>query len=369
MKHLILLVTVVFLFSCTPSSQKKRVADQDTIVTKRITLLFAGDLMQHQEQIDAAVTSGGYDYQNCFSQVKGEIGKADVAIANLELTLGGRPYEGYPGFSAPDEYMHAIQEAGFDVMLTANNHSLDTGRRGLERTIRMLDSLKVPHLGTYLNSEERNRNYPLIIEKNGFRIALLNYTYATNGLKAREPNVVNYINKDEIALDIANARAKSPDVIIACMHWGTEYKSTPDKEQVELADWLLARGVDHVIGSHPHVVQPMELRYDSGTGKKHAVVYSLGNYISNMSARSTDGGVMFKLELCKDSTVRVEKCGYSLVWTFRPKHSGEKNHKIIPAAHPRDELSPMAANRLKIFVKDARTLFATYNQGIEEYIF
>lgn len=369
MKHLILLVTVVFSFSCSSPSHKKETADRDTMATKRITLLFAGDFMQHQRQIDAAATDNGYDYQDCFSQVKEEVSKADVAIGNLEVTLGGEPYGGYPGFSAPDEYMYAIQDAGFDVMTLANNHCLDKGRKGLERTIHKLDSLNIPHLGTYLNIEEREKKYPLIIEKKGFRIALLNYTYATNGLRVREPNVVNYIDKNKILRDIKRAHAKNPDVIIACMHWGTEYQSVPDSTQTELANWLFAHGVNHVIGSHPHVVQPMEMRYDHINGQQHILVYSLGNYLSDMSAMKTDGGVMFKMELCKDTTLRVEKCGYSLVWTSRPKHSGEKKYKIIPAASPRQELPSGASNRLKIFVKDSRELFATHNKGIEEYIF
>lgn len=370
MKHLILLVTAVLSFSCTSPSQKKEAHDRDEMAaTKRITLLFAGDFMQHQRQIDAAVTDNGYNYDDCFSQIKEEVSKADVAIGNLEVTLGGEPYGGYPGFSAPDEYMYAIQNAGFDVMTTANNHCLDKGRKGLERTIHILDSLKVPHLGTYLDIDDRENRYPLFIEKNGFSIALLNYTYATNGLKTKKPNVVNYIGKNLILRDIVKARAKNPDVIIACMHWGTEYQSTPDKNQVELADWLFAQGVDHVIGSHPHVVQPMEIRYDPVKKQQHILVYSLGNYISDMSALKTDGGVMFKMELSKKDTVKVENCGYSLVWTYRPKFSGEKNYKIIPAASPRDKLPVNVANRLNIFVKDSRNLFTTHNKEIKEYFF
>jgi len=369
MKHLILLVTVVFSFSCASTSPKKEAHDRDTTATKRITLLFAGDFMQHQKQIDAAATDSGYDYQYCFSEVKEEVSKADVAIGNLELTLGGEPYAGYPGFSAPDEYMHAILDAGFDVITLANNHCLDRGRSGLERTIHKLDSLKVPHVGTYLNKEERESKYPLFIQKKGFCIALLNYTYATNGLKVREPNVVNYIDKNEILRDIEKALAKNPDVIIACMHWGTEYQSVPDSTQIELANWLFAHGVNHIIGTHPHVVQPMEMYYDRINKQQHILVYSLGNYLSDMSESKTDGGAMFKMELCKDSAVWVEKCGYSLVWTFRPKHSGEKNYKIIPAASPREELPFRSSNRLKIFVKDSRQLFATHNKGIDEYIF
>lgn len=129
----------------------------------QISLLFVGDLMQHQAQIDAARQGDGYHYDDCFRHVKDEISRADVSVGNLEVTLGGKPYRGYPVFSAPDEYLYAIKDAGFDVLLTANNHCLDKRKTGLERTIRMLDSLKIPHAGTYSNPEERRKNYPLVI--------------------------------------------------------------------------------------------------------------------------------------------------------------------------------------------------------------
>ena len=173
--------------------------------------------MQHGEQIKAARTPSGYNYTNCFKHVKEEISRADIAIGNLEVTLGGKPYAGYPSFSAPDEYLHAIQEAGFDVLLTANNHCLDRQRKGLERTLLMLDSLQIPSVGTYRHAEERQKRYPLLIEKNGFRIALLAYTYDTNGLRPQAPNIVNYIDKEQIKADILKARQMKPDAIIACI--------------------------------------------------------------------------------------------------------------------------------------------------------
>lgn len=163
----------------------------------------------------------------------------------------------------------------------------------------MLDSLRIPYTGTYRNEEKRRQRYPLLIHKNGFRIALLNYTYDTNGVKPSSPNIVNYIDKKIMLQDIDTARTWQPDVIIACMHWGNEYQSLPSREQRQLADWLLEQGVTHIIGSHPHVIQPMELRTDSITGAQHAVVYSLGNFISNMSKVNTDGGLIFTLELEK----------------------------------------------------------------------
>ncbi len=174
-----------FFISCSGVAQEQVVSNSaDTIPPARITLLFAGDLMQHKPQINAARTpEGTYDYSPCFSLVKEQISKADIAIGNLEVPIGGKPYGGYPAFCAPDEYLYAIKEAGFDVLLTGNNHCLDRGKKGLERTILMLDSLQIPYAGTYKNEDERRQRYPLFIRKNGFHIAFLNYTYGTNGIK------------------------------------------------------------------------------------------------------------------------------------------------------------------------------------------
>ena len=182
MKELLVSLLLVTQFSCISKAQENDTTTQilttDSLQTDTLSLLFAGDLMQHQGQINAARTAtGGYDYSSYFEYVKDEIQSADFAIANLEVTLGGKPYKGYPAFSAPDEYLTAIHNAGFNVLITANNHSLDRGRKGLERTIQLIDSLKIPHAGTYLNAEERENKYPLLLEKKGFRIAILNYTY------------------------------------------------------------------------------------------------------------------------------------------------------------------------------------------------
>lgn len=372
MKELLLYLFIIFSFSCNGKAQETvstHAQKVDSLQTDTISLLFVGDLMQHQGQIDAARTTTGYDYSPCFEYVKDEISRADLAIGNLEVTLGGKPYKGYPAFSAPDEFLTAIHNAGFNVLITANNHSLDRGRQGLERTLCLLDSLNIPHAGTYATPEEREKRYPLLLEKNGFRIALLNYTYGTNGIPVTPPNIVNYIDTTIISKDIEASKALKPDILIACMHWGIEYKSLPDKEQKSLTDWLLRKGINHVIGSHPHVVQPIELRPDSLKNDPHLVVYSLGNFISNMSARHTDGGLMVRMELVKDSTVRLNHCEYSLVWTARPIQSGKRIHQLLPVNIPTDSIPMNARNSLKIFTDNAQTLFNKYNQGIKEYTF
>lgn len=383
---------LILLFSLSPVCTIAQQPLCPSPASTSLTLLFVGDLMQHKAQIDAAYDASGlYHYDACFAKVKQRIQEADIAIGNLEVTLGGKPYSGYPMFSAPDAFLPALSEAGFDILLTANNHCLDRGKRGLERTILQLDSMKILHAGTYLNTHDRSKRYPLLIEKKGFRIALLNYTYGTNGIPVTAPNIVNYIDKEQIIKDIQSAQSSRPDAIIACMHWGDEYKLLPNREQQELADWLITQGVSHIIGSHPHVVQPMELR--NNQMQQHVVVYSLGNFISNMSAPNTDGGAIVSLTLEKqmlntpippripphsyapsfDTTTlassfcRVAACTYSLVWTGRPNLTGNKNFMLYPvddASIP--SLSTKARNKLKIFTEATRKLFKEHNIGIEE---
>ena len=337
---------------------------------ERITLLFVGDLMQHGDQIKAARTPTGYDYSDCFKHVKEEISQADIAIGNLEVTFGGKPYTGYPAFSAPDEYLTAIKDAGFDVLLTANNHCLDRQGKGLERTIHLLDSLQLAHVGTYIHQEERNKRYPLLIEKKGFRIALLAYTYDTNGLRPTGSNIVNYIDKEEIKTDIQSARQMHPDAIIACMHWGNEYQSLPSKSEKDLAQWLISQGVNHIIGSHPHVIQPIELYSDKQTPDQHLIVYSLGNFISNMSKEKTDGGAIVKLELKKMKYFsRLSNCDYSFIWTSRPILSQKKNFEVYPASFISQPIMNEEFKAMNRFITDARSLYNKYNIGIKEYYF
>lgn len=344
--------------------------------TATITLLFAGDMMQHAGQIKAAAVAGGYDYSDCFAQVKDQIEAADLAIANLEVTLGGAPYRGYPQFCAPDEFAQAIKDAGFDILTTSNNHCCDTGSRGLGRTLTVLDSLDIPSLGTYRNAEDRAKRYPLLVEKNGFRLALLAYTYGTNGLPVPAPYVVNLIDTVQMAQDIASAKAMKPDAIIAFMHWGTEYVLRPVNSQQRQADWLLSHGVDHVIGGHPHVVQPIEMREDA-KGNSHLVVWSLGNYISNMTKDTTFGGLMVTLKLSKvqsyaeDTTVSMAnglrpEASYSLVWTSRPAVSGHKNHHVYPISVADSLLNSRERQMRDFFAKTARNLFDKYNLNINE---
>ena len=209
-----------------------------------------------------------------------------------------------------------------------------------------------------------------MIEKNGFRIVLLNYTYGTNGFKTDAPNMVNYINREQIKKDILDARRKLPDVIIACMHWGVEYCSFPERSERELAGWLIGQGVDHVIGSHPHVLQPMEIVKDSRTPARHVIVYSLGNFISNMSKEKTDGGAMVRLKLQRIFRItRLVNCEYALVWTSRPVLSKKKNFELYPATFINKSIHNEELNVMKRFLKGTENLLGKSNGGIKEYFF
>ena len=379
--------------SCHAGSNKsqKTLAEDTIIVVKpekhHLSLLFAGDLMQHGPQIKAALQQDGtYNYDECFVRIKPEIERADVAIGNFEVTLGGRPYTGYPQFRAPDEYLQACIDAGFDVLLTANNHCLDSRRTGMERTIMMMDSLGVTHLGTYVDQAARDSTYPFLLEKNGFRIALLNFTYDTNGIALEAPNVVNLIDTVEIRADIEKAKAMEPDVIIALPHWGIEYQQLPSLQQRELAQWLFNQGVDHIIGGHPHVAQPLELSTDS----LHLVAWSLGNVISNQSKPDTYGGYMVRLELTKRDTMsicysmdgqprdtihtightRLSDCGYALYWVSRPNDNNFKhNYRILPIDEPDSVLTGMEQKQRYAIRASMRRLMERHVKGIREYTF
>lgn len=301
---------------------------------KRVSLLFAGDAMQHMPQVHSARTDdGSYRYDTCFYLVKAKIAAADIAGINFETTLGRKPYSGYPLFSSPDAFALALNDAGFNIFFQANNHALDRGRKGLERTIDILDSIGIKHTGTFKSEETRRLYYPLMIIKNGIRIAFLNYVYDTNGLAVKPPNIVNLIDSNLIKRDLRHTQLYNPDIIIAQMHWGEEYHTTPSPQQKSMAALLLRHGVRIVIGHHPHVIQPLKVKKEHGVIQS-AVYYSLGNFISNQQRVHTDGGMLAEIVISKSddsSPVIIESCDYSFVWVRKKYSKGKINYQLIPS--------------------------------------
>lgn len=327
--------------------------------TQKVEIVFAGDAMQHKAQLEAAHdrSDGSYNYHECFIDIEPYITASDYAVVNLETPVGVRPYTGYPCFSAPESYVDALAFAGFDMMLTANNHTLDKRDRGLLKTLDILDARRLDHLGTYRNKEEHDSLSPMIVPIKGFKVAFLNYTYGTNGIEIQGKPIVNYIDREKIRKEINTAREKGAEIVIVCLHWGNEYELLPTKSQVSLAEFLSEQGVDAVIGSHPHVIQPMEMRTNAN-GRQMLLVYSLGNFISNMKTRDTRGGAMVKMTLSRDSIgkAQVESASYRLVFTL-PGNS-KTNYKVVPVEHMNH---PDWKGHTKAFERSAENIFRKHN--------
>lgn len=384
MNRIFFLLLLTIVVSCidadnsrkeTPSLTEEKlsiiVEEKDSI--HRMKLTFVGDIMGHDNQIYAAVgdesklkstNMDDFNYETCFRYVKPIFEEADLMVGNLELTLNkkGR-YTGYPMFRSPDALASYLKAAGFDLLTTCNNHSNDNFTAGIRHTIDVLDSLEIMHTGTFKNQEERDSLYPLIVEKEVdgtmFRLAFINYTYGTNGITTRAPSIVNLIDQNQIYKDIVLAKEAKPDMIIAIMHWGKEYKLDEHKTQVAYTKFLWENGVDVVIGAHPHVIQPIKTdtlwQKDSTQFKEVLVAYSLGNFISNQHRSNTDIGLIFELELIKNSKngqTIIGEHDYIFAWRYiqgrylsHLKKGYDWTYAVIPVAafeeHPKTELKMM----------------------------
>jgi poly-gamma-glutamate synthesis protein (capsule biosynthesis protein) len=292
-----------------------------------IRLMFTGDIMAHGPQLKAAYNpqTRTYDFSDSFIYLKKIFRDADFVIGNLETTLGTKPYTGYPRFSAPAALAAALKEAGFTHLVTANNHSCDKGRSGIIKTVRILDSLQIGHTGTYASLQEKTENPFIILEKKGFKILVLNYTYGTNGLPVPAGTQVNLTDTARMKSDIERAKTYRPDEIIVFLHWGNQYQAYPSAYQKQIEKFLHRQGIRIIIGSHPHVIQPVR----SGNGK--LTVYSLGNFISNQRTFPRDGAFIFRLDLIKkDGRTQILRHGYIPFWVYKYNENGKTYFEVLP---------------------------------------
>ena len=302
------------------------------------SLCAIGDIMCHNTQYQDAYNSDSdsYDFSYVFDDISLYTKTADLCIGNLETTFAGkdRGYSSYPTFNTPDELASNLKKLGLDVLTTANNHCLDKGIDGLNRTIDILNDADISHLGTYKSQEERDT--VLIKYVKGLKIAFINYTYETNGITVPSDKTycVNLIDNDLILKDINSAKEQNADIIVACMHWGTEYNTSPSSSQKETADFLFKNGVDIVLGGHPHVLQPMEKRtvtLDAGTTKDGFIIYSLGNFMADQNAKNTKDSIILDLTITKhvDGTVTIDKAEYIPIYLYKDSSSKEQKFKIL----------------------------------------
>ena len=376
MKRLYLNFRSILLISLLISTFFSAQSQNQLLSGDKISLLFIGDIMGHDEQIWSAENreTHTFNYDDVFRYIKPEISEADIAIANFEVTLAGAPYIGYPQFSSPAAIASACKNAGIDYMVTANNHAADRGKNGITGTITRLDSMGIPHTGTFLNPVDRDSLYPLMINKAGLSIALLNYTYGSNGIKVPEPVIVNMLDKDLITNDVKKAKNNNADIIILFLHWGTEYDTVPAKSQNDLAEYFFSIGVDLVIGSHPHVLQKMVWSKNVAGGRDGIVVYSLGNFVSNQRKPKTDGGSMVRIEITRNSdSFNISNAGYYLTWVYTPIEKYRKRFFILPCSEfenkPDFFSNPADYIQMKKFISDSRALLYKQNINIKEYIF
>ena len=287
-----------------------------------LSIMIMGDIMMHENQIKSARKDGTYDFSSYFSLISDRIQGADIAVANMEFTLAGEPYTGYPCFSAPDEYASYLAECGFDIFLAANNHIFDKGTAGAERTLmkyRELASTEgIRFTGIAGNEKELQENTPLIIRKKGMRIALVNATYGTNmGLPDKSPQTVRLAAED--IMSAALSEAEETDVTIALPHWGTEYVLTHSKSQENRALWLAENGADVIVGAHPHVIQDFQV-LQTGDERSVPVAYSLGNAVSNMSAANTQLELLAEIRLVREENgdIKILPVEFTWLWCSRP---------------------------------------------------
>lgn len=342
------------------------------------TLAVCGDVMSHMPVTNDAwhAKKERYEYSRIMAAAEPYIAGADYAVANLETTLSGGPkYSGFPAFNSPDDLAAELKEVGFDLLLTANNHSLDRRGAGVRRTLDVLDSVGLAHVGTSRTQEEFENNLQ-VVDVGGISVAFLGYTYGTNGIPLPQdmPFAVNVFNRDYLttladpdtdmlAADLAAAQETGADLVAVMIHWGVEYQTSANSHQKKLADFLFANGADLVLGGHSHVPQPMEMRTVTdadGTERNVFLSYSLGNFMSAQNDPLTDTTAVLTLELTKDP-----ESGETAVtdYVYQPllmldRESGPRRYELLDV-HKELSGSTPYAEKLQKAVEDCHAIFGS----------
>ena len=324
------------------------------------TILSTGDLLMHKKVINSGKQEdGSYDFESIFRYIAPYTGKADYAVANLETTLCGTDkgfaYSGNPKFNCPDALVDSARDAGFDMLLTANNHSMDTTIVGYKRTLEVVREKGLATLGTYLTADEQKWT---MLDINGIKIGVMCFCYsdgfAPNGNpvlnynEVPEPGLLSYFTYDKLPEFYAQVqtyldemKAAGVEATLVYMHWGEEYKLSANKDQQAMAQKLCDMGVDAIVGSHPHVLEPVDL-LQSTTDPNHAtvVLYSLGNAVSNqrkeemttLTTGETEDGALFSVTFAKypDGTVCLDAVELIPTWVNMHANNGKTEYNIIP---------------------------------------
>ncbi len=342
------------------SSAVNKEENKEPYIVSSATVINTGDVMVHSTQLEGAVTSSGdYDFTDFFKNIGGIVSKADLGIGNLEVTFGGKEsgsFKGYPAFNTPDVLADCLKDAGFDLMLTINNHSYDTGFTGLKRTLAVLKSKNIDFVGTRENSGDKNYK---VKDVNGIKIGMTAFSYqksltagqiALNGnpISSEAAQLVNvfsyedkqsFLNKAKTVID--NMKNDGAEKIVFYMHWGEEYQLKENSHQDELAQGLCDLGVDIIVGSHPHVIQPVELLTSADNSHKTVCAYSMGNAISNQrqeimnpectTGHTEDGMLLtYKFDKYSDGTVKLSSFDILPTWVNKYRAGSGYHYSVIP---------------------------------------
>jgi len=325
-----------FFFNVELYKEQLQLKQTDSLVTAN--LCFVGDLMCHSTQFNyAKVDADSFDFTGVFREVKNYLSEPNLTIGNLETVIAGKEnsYSGYPYFNAPDDFVYALGDAGFDLMITANNHALDQGWNGVKRTIDVLNHNKIHRTGTF--TSKKDQDSLRIFQINTIKIAILAYTENTNGLPIPKGKdfVINLIDEEIIEQDILKAKNKNVDVVLVHLHYGSEYNREPSDYQKKIVKKIIELGADIIIGGHPHVIQPFDFfetnntRLDTGF-----VAYSLGNFVSNQRWRYSDAGVILNIQISKNiftDSIFISEVNYVSTWVFKGNTQKGREYIIIPS--------------------------------------
>lgn len=311
-------------------SQEKK---EPEVKEERLSLIMVGDALLHSSLYRDGYQNGTYDFTSQLELIKPEIQKHDLAFYNQESILGGTSIglSDYPNFNSPQEFGDAMIDAGFNLVSLANNHTMDRGVTAIQNSCDYWKTKDVLTAGSYCSAEDAEEIK--IKEKNGIKYTMLAYTYGTNGITvpSDKPYLVNLYSDELAKADIEKVRDKV-DLLIVSMHWGTEYRSEPTDEQKREAEYLSNLGVDIIIGTHPHVIEPISYINDT------LVIYSLGNFISAQSTNN-DYNTMVELMTSVDvvkttkdgqSEIKLENLNNELLYNYYQKDSRWHNFKVIP---------------------------------------
>ena len=355
--------------SSTASQKPDKQTPQDTepeFVDTYATVISTGDIMVHDPQLTGAYVSatGEYDFSDFFKEIAPYFKSADLAVANLEVTFGGndgRKYSGYPAFNCPDSLATVIKESGINLLLTANNHSYDTGFSGFMRTQQVLNELGIEYIGTKPTVDSPDY---IIKEINGIKIGIADFTYETDGSRA-DRKYLNGILLSEEADDLINSfsysridkfyenaasivnqmKQNGAEYILFYVHWGNEYKTEPNSWQKNIAQQLSNCGVDMIIGGHPHVIEPVELIYSEDGQNTTVCLYSAGNAVSNQRQERmdscpsghTEDGLLFSFTLKKTKDgVSLDNLDIIPTWVDKFLKNGSYRYTIYPLENEND---------------------------------